>query len=114
MESRVGVRTLGNQPLFRRKTAQASDVLELLAHLVGCRARLFPQTLEERIEQSRVEIPELTRALGNEERVETHEMRRKTLGECCGEVDASARRRLGIEHDQQVFVAHERLPPASS
>jgi len=32
----------------------------------------------------------------------------KTLGERRGHVDASARRRAGVENDEQIFVTHDR------
>jgi hypothetical protein len=38
--------------------------------------------------------------------VQADEMRRKSLGECAGKVDTFPRVRLGIEHEQKIFVAH--------
>ena len=82
MQGGVGFgKALGDHPPFDREAAQARRVLERLALHLGRRLRLLPQIQKERVEHCRVVVAEMVRRLGNGERVETDEMRRKAFGE---------------------------------
>src|ERR1700720_2468769 len=84
-------------------------MVESFAHRDGRTARPFPQFHEQGIEQSRVVIAEMSGYLWRRQRVEPDEMRGEPLGERRGQIGAFAPGRLGIEHDQQILVAHRRL-----
>jgi hypothetical protein len=81
-------------------------MFERFALLLRNLLRPFAQLTEERVEQRRVVITEVSRSLGKRKRVEPDQMGREALGKRRGEGDAPAGRRLGIEDDQQVLVAH--------
>ena len=109
MQRRIGVGTLRDLSPLGGQPAKTGGMVEGFAHLDGRTARPFPQFHEQGIKQRRVVIAEMSGHLWRRQWVEPDEMRGEPLGERRGQIGAFARRRLGIEHDQQILVAHRRL-----
>jgi hypothetical protein len=81
-------------------------VFERLARLFGLLQRPRPPFVIDRFERRQIGISGSARKFGAGDRIEPDKMRRKPPGEGGGEVDPATRIVGGVEHHQQILVAH--------